>query len=293
MGAAKVVGLLREPAGTRRRVVGYAIAIAGPPLAVAVFLPFRDHIEPLTMSFVFLVIVVAAAAIGRLGPGSTASVIGFLSFNFFFLPPYGTFAIGDAEFVAALFVFLGLSLLISLLFARANDRAEAAEDRERELRTLQDLSRDLVVQGPGEETYRGLLEDVLEAFDFTAAGLFVQKEGEGLVEELAVGAPAGTLSPSWNPMDPGRAPERLPLSVGSRNLGLIVLAGERPSAHRAGGSGPPGALRPARAGAGTRPAAAARDRGRGAPADGRGPSRACSRRFPTTCGARSPRSRRR
>ena len=205
------------------------LAIAGPIVVTLCFVPFRTELEPITIGFVMLVVVVLAAAIGRLGPGISASIISFIIFNFFFLPPYGTFAIGDAEYVVSLFVFLGVSVLVSLLFARAADRAEAAEEHEAELKMLQELSRDLVVQGPGEETYRLLLEHLLEQFGFRAAGLFVQTEGEGLTERLAVGAPPGTLSPSWNPADPGRAPERLPLSVGSRSLGLIVLTGERPS----------------------------------------------------------------
>jgi two-component system sensor histidine kinase KdpD len=229
MGVARMIGLLREPAGPRRRALGYALAVAGPALIVAAFLPLRADVEPLTVGFAFLVVVVCSAAVGRLGPGMAASIVGFLAFNFFFIPPYGTFTIADPEHVVSLFVFLGLSALISFLFARAADRAEAAEERERELRTLQELSRELVVQGPGEETYRALLENLLREFSFSAAGLFVQQEGEGLVERLAVGTPAGALSPSWNPADPGRAPERLPLSVGSHNLGLIVLTGDRPS----------------------------------------------------------------
>src|SRR5207342_1270449 len=65
-------------------------------------------------------------------------------------------------------------------------------------------------------------------FGFDAGGLFVQVQGEGLVEQMLVGAEPGTVTPTWDPSTPGRAPERLPLSVGNRNLGLIVLAGERP-----------------------------------------------------------------
>jgi two-component system sensor histidine kinase KdpD len=133
-----------------------------------------------------------------------------------------------AEHVVALFVFLGISVLVSALLASAVDRADAAESREAELRTLQDLSRDLVVQGPGDETYRALLEHLVESFSFDAAALLLQEVGSGLVEKISVGAPPGSLSASWDPAGPGRPPERLPLSVGNRNLGLIVLAGSRP-----------------------------------------------------------------
>ncbi len=229
MGSVSAFELLRSPAGIRRRTLGYLIAVLGPGLLVAAMLPWRDQVEPLTIGFAFLVVVVLAAAVGRLGPGILASLVSFLAFNFFFLPPYDTFVIARAEHVVALFVFLGLSILISWLYARAIERADAAEARERELRTLQELSRDLVVRGPGEDAYRELLTDVVERFDFGAGALFVHDAVSGLEERVVVGAPAGAIAPSWNPADPGRAPERLPLSVGARTLGLIVLTGERPT----------------------------------------------------------------
>ena len=203
MGSATTFELLRSPAGIRRRSLGYLVAVLGPALVVAIMLPWRDRIEPLTIGFSFLVVVVVAAAVGRLGPGILAALVSFLAFNFFFLPPYDTFVIARAEHVVALFVFLGLSILISLLYARAVERADAAEAKERELRTLQELSRELVVRGPGEDAYRELLADVVARFAFDAGALFVADPTAGLQERVVVGAPTGAISPSWNPADPG------------------------------------------------------------------------------------------
>jgi two-component system, OmpR family, sensor histidine kinase KdpD len=106
-------------------------------------LAIRGATTPLFQGFGFLVVVVAAAAVGGLGPGVLGSILGFLAFNFFFLPPYHTFVIARAEDVVVLFVFLGLSILISALLARARERAEAAETRAQELRILQTLSAEL------------------------------------------------------------------------------------------------------------------------------------------------------
>src|SRR6266516_1702875 len=173
----EVVGWLREPARPKRRAAGYAVALVG-PLALALTLaPFRDTLRTTTVGFGFAVVVVLAASLGRVGPGIVASIVGFLAFNFAFLPPYGTFVIERPEDVTALFVLLGLSILISVLFARAAERADAAEAREGALRSLQALSRDLVVRGPGDETYRALLEHVVRRFGFTAGALFVQLPG--------------------------------------------------------------------------------------------------------------------
>jgi two-component system sensor histidine kinase KdpD len=215
----------------RNQVLGYVVAVAGTVALTAMLIPFRPDLTPLSKGFGFLCVVTAAAAIGGLGPGIAASILGFVLFNFYFLPPYGTFAIGRLEYVVVLFVFLGLSVLISVLLARASDRARAAEQRESELRTLQELSADLVGQVPGPDAYGSMLRALLERFDFDAAALFTQEDrgAGGLREEITIGAAPGSLQPRWEPGEAGRPPERLPLSVGGRNLGLIVLRGERAS----------------------------------------------------------------
>src|SRR2546429_7104458 len=76
----------------RRRLAGYLIATVGTAALTAALLPFRNDIAPLSKGFGYLVVVVAAAAIGGLGSGIVASFLGFLTFNFFFLPPYNSSA---------------------------------------------------------------------------------------------------------------------------------------------------------------------------------------------------------
>jgi two-component system sensor histidine kinase KdpD len=213
----------------QRRAAGYAVATAGTIALTLGFLAFRDSTTPLSKGFGFLVVVVAAAAIGGLGPGILASMLGSLTFNFFFLPPYGTLVIARAEDVVVLFVFLGLSILISALLARATERAEAAEAREQELRTLQRLSAELVALIPGPGSYQAILSRLLGLFGFAAGALYVHDpEPGGLREQVTVGTAPGTLPPDPDPSAEAHAPERLPLSAGGRALGVLVLAGERP-----------------------------------------------------------------
>ena len=208
---------------------GYAIAVGGTAVLTLALLPFRDDITPLSKGFGYLCVVVAAAAIGGLGPGILASIGGFITFNYFFIPPYGTFVISKPEFAVVLFVFLGLSVIISELLARATERARAAESREEELRTIQALSHDLTLGVPGQETYEAALKRVCDVFGFSAATLFVEQTDEvrGLVDQVTVGDTDGPIDARWDPRTDERAPERLPLSVGGRMLGLVVLKGER------------------------------------------------------------------
>jgi two-component system, OmpR family, sensor histidine kinase KdpD len=222
---------MRHP---RRRAAGYAVATMGTVALTLGFLAFRDATTPLSKGFGFLVVVVAAAATGGLGPGILASLLGSLTFNFFFLPPYGTFVIARAEDVVVLFVFLGLSILISALLARATERAEAAETREQELRTLQTLSAELVALVPGPGSYRAILSRLLGLFGFAAGALYVRDpEQDGLREQVTVGAAPGALPPDPDSGAEAHPPERLPLSVGGRVLGVLLLRGDRPPLDRA------------------------------------------------------------
>jgi two-component system sensor histidine kinase KdpD len=209
-----------------RTVAGYLLATAGTVGLIVCLLPLRDDITALSEGFIFLFLVVATVVIGGLGPGLVASVAAFLGFNFFFIPPYGTFRIGKGEDVAVLFVFLGLAVLISILIAWARARADAAEARERELRTQQELSRLLVEPRPGGEGYAMILRAVIGRFGYSDGALFVQPYGDltGLEEAATVNTDPGSIPMSGE----GEGVDRFPLSVGRRNLGLIVLRGTRP-----------------------------------------------------------------
>jgi hypothetical protein len=126
--------------------------------------------------------------------------------------------------VIVLFVFLGLCVLISVLVARADARARAAEARADELRRQQDLSRLLIEPQPGGRPYEGVLRVVVASFGFLDGALYVQEGPErGMVEHATVGGEPGTVPPTG-----GDGVERFPLNVGRRNLGLLVLRGVRP-----------------------------------------------------------------
>lgn len=211
--------------GRTRLVIGYLLATVGTAAMVAAFHPFRGDLTPLTEGFGFLTLVVITVAVGGLTPGIVASVLGFLVFNFFFIPPYDTFRIAEGQNVVVLFVFLGLSVLISVLIAQARARAEAAESREHELRMQQDLTYALVDPRPGSESYDFVLRMIVGRFGFQEAALMIQPraDGGGLEEVSVIRSESQVASTqAAQPIE-----ERLVLNVGRRNLGMLALRGER------------------------------------------------------------------
>jgi two-component system sensor histidine kinase KdpD len=79
------------------------------------------------LTFLFIILLVAASA--RFWVAATSAVVAMFAFNFFFLPPVGTFYLENPENWVALFVFLTVGLVASNLSAAARARAEEAIER--------------------------------------------------------------------------------------------------------------------------------------------------------------------
>ncbi len=92
---------------------------------------------------VFLPAVVLAAVWWGLWPGILAAVASVLAFDFFFVPPYYTFAVRDVQYLLTLVVFLAVALLVGTLAARLRRQVRTSRARERRLDVLYRLSRAL------------------------------------------------------------------------------------------------------------------------------------------------------
>ncbi len=113
-----------------------AAAVISISAVVALLLPFRDHLNPTTVSLALLLIVLFAATIFGSRPALIASVVGVLSFNFFFLPPFYTFHIDDPENWVTFGAFLITALTAGQLSVYARRRADESEQRRREIERL-------------------------------------------------------------------------------------------------------------------------------------------------------------
>lgn len=91
------------------------------------------------MTFLAAVAVVAAR-LGR-GPAVLASVAAVLVFDFFFVPPYLSFAVSDTQYAITFGVMLAIGLLVSTLTARLRSQLEGGRVRERRLAALVHLGK--------------------------------------------------------------------------------------------------------------------------------------------------------
>ena len=126
---------------------------------------------------------VVAARYGR-GPSVFAALGSIAVFDFFFVPPFYTFAVSDVRYLLTFAVMLGIALMISGLTLRIRAQAESARDRERRTATLYGMSRELAgARGRG-ELVRVVERHVAESF---AAQAQILLPGDGGRVEIPVG----------------------------------------------------------------------------------------------------------
>jgi hypothetical protein len=104
---------------------------AGVTVATATGL-LLTHFPPLpNVSTVFLLAALFAAAGFGLRPALLASVLSFLSYNFFFIKPLYTFSVAQPQELLALFVLLAVAVLTSAIAGRARDQVRTVIERQK------------------------------------------------------------------------------------------------------------------------------------------------------------------
>src|SRR5215831_6298935 len=108
-----------------------ALAVAAVVITTATLKLVGWPINPTTVALAFLLIILFVARAWGSVPAVGASVVGILSLNFFFLPPFGTFAIRDPENWIAFIAFMVTAITVGQLSGSAKQRAEDAENAKR------------------------------------------------------------------------------------------------------------------------------------------------------------------
>jgi len=201
-----------------------------------------------TAALTFLMVVLVVAATSHLWAAITTSVVAVLCFNFFFLPPVGTFTIVDPQNWIALFAFLAVSLVASNLSSVARARAEEATTRRDEVARLFDLSRDVLLITESREANAALAALIARRFDLDYVAICLPRSGDWDIAEAGaqlltldkrdlsramVGVEAGlefdlatqTYAGNRTTEAGGRTVKLVPLRLGARAVGLLATTG--------------------------------------------------------------------
>ena len=140
------------------------LAVVGAMLVTGIIAVFQLYPRIPNISIVYLLVVLALASLRGRYAAILASLVAFLSFDFFLVPPLYVFTINRIEEWIALFVFLVTAILTSQLAVTLRLRAEQASSRERETRTLYDLVRVTNREDEPEHQLHAIAQAIVDVF---------------------------------------------------------------------------------------------------------------------------------
>jgi two-component system sensor histidine kinase KdpD len=202
---------------------------ASAAIAVASAVALAAGANAITVGYLYLVVVLLLAVWGGLGTGVVGSLVATACFNYFFLPPTGTFHIADRENWVALVAFLAAATIASRLVARERQRAAEAESRRREIQALYDLSLELFTAGSTPAALNDATARALRGIGAQSGGFLVGDEDDaGVTSEAGwIGSAADLETHRLLAAAPQQPGLRLPIEVDGRRVGSLVAYGLR------------------------------------------------------------------
>lgn len=140
------------------------LGLSGTLVVTGIIYLFNLYPRIPNISFLYLLVVLALASTRGLYPAIVASVIAFLTFDFFLVQPLFTFTIARFEEWLALFIFLATSIITGQLASALRRRAVEAMQRERETRILYELVKATTSEERFERQLDIIVQDVVDVF---------------------------------------------------------------------------------------------------------------------------------
>jgi two-component system, OmpR family, sensor histidine kinase KdpD len=114
------------------------------------------------LALLYLLPVLIGAVWWGLWPSLAASVLGMLCFDFFFVPPVMSFAVGDVRHLISFGVFLLVAFVTGTLAARLRSQVEASRERERRTAALYSLSDKITAETDLSQVLQTVVKTVAE-----------------------------------------------------------------------------------------------------------------------------------
>ena len=213
-----------------RAPVRFALGFLVIALIVVVYRTFI-HLNPATVGFTLLLAVLIISAAWGLRYAIFLSIVATLAYNFFFLPPLGTFTIADPQNWVALAAFLFTAVIASQLAERARSEALSANRRRGELEQLYAFSQKMLGTENVLTLVNSIPRDVVSTFGGSGAGMYLPERkkvyysdirAQSLVSEDILVQVATRSEPS---LDSSHAIMVVPLRVGVRTVGSLGISG--------------------------------------------------------------------
>lgn len=208
----------------RTLAIRYVVAIVAVAAITAAYHQLL-HVNPTTVALTFLVLVLLTSTFWGFRLACVLAVLATAAFNFFFLPPVGTFTIADPQNWVALIAFLITALVASNLSERARREAEQANRRRREVERLYAFSQALLTNENVPELLNTIPARVTSTFGLAGAALLVESKDTVYRSSPDITFDSGTLRTT---IIRGELTARdnvsyIPLRIGIRTTGALAV----------------------------------------------------------------------
>jgi len=214
---------------TTKAVLRFAVCVAITFLAVFVF-THLIHVNPTTVALTFLLSVLMVSATWGLLCSLFQAVLSAAAFNYYFLPPIGTFSIAETQNWVALFAFLSTAVIASELSARARKQTEEAVHRRQELERLYHFSQQLLIADNILQLLNAIPQYVIESFGVSAAAIYIPGKGDIYrsgpeTRDLDADQLKSVIARGEAVVDQERKLSFTPLKMGVKTVGTIGISG--------------------------------------------------------------------
>jgi two-component system sensor histidine kinase KdpD len=212
--------------GARTQAFRYACVVGA--IGGITALDFRLHVNQTTVALMFLVMVLLTSAYWGLRFAVVMAIIATAAFNFFFLPPVGTFTIADPQNWVALLAFLVTALVASNLAERARREAERSRQRRREVERLYGLSQRLLTSENVLEMLNALPSYIQETFSVGTVALLASDHPAIYRSSLDAKFEESVLRSTSLRGEPITQNDvsYVPLRLGMRTVGALAITGD-------------------------------------------------------------------
>src|SRR5438445_11747055 len=158
-----------------RRLIPYVAAVAAVAVTTALIGVVVGRAQIANISMLYLVaVLVVAVAYGR-AAAIVASILAFLTFDWFFVPPTHQLVVADAQELFSLALFLITAVVTGTLAARERARAQEAEHREHDAKILYEAAF-LMAEPDLERALVAVAEHFRAALDLDAVSIEADSE---------------------------------------------------------------------------------------------------------------------
>lgn len=152
----------------RRRLLGFALALAGGPLLTLLLVSLRSE-ESITSDVLsYQLLVVLVSLVGGIWPALFAALLSGLTLDFYFVEPFHTVTIDEPLHALALVLYVLIAILVSYIVDRAARAKRAALRSSAESELLATVAGNVL---RGQDAVQALLERTREAFGLAGVRL--------------------------------------------------------------------------------------------------------------------------